>query len=110
MKQDKINLFVWKSSNTRKYNPIVKLIDIESNREDYLPESNVMDLAKLFSLSLPGDTIDLFYVAIADEIRSCIDVAIHNKYFTMDDLMSRYYLENTIRIAINNLCGDNENG
>jgi len=108
MSQDKINLFVWKSSKDRKYNPIVKLIDIENNRGDYNPEVNVKNVAKLFSDSLPGDTLDLFYTAIADEIRSILNVAIDSKYFDLDNVMDRYYLENTIRIAINNLGESNE--
>ena len=101
MNEKAISIYTWKASKLNQINPkvvIKNMDDINRKEGDYNPENNSVNLARLFSDSLPGNTLDYFYQVIADEIR--LMLVSEDK---IQILQSSYDLENRIRIAINQL-------
>ncbi len=100
-----IILYAWKDTKLNQTDPKIQLksMDLRENDNEYNPTENARQLARLFSMSLPGNTLDLFYAVIADEILPMLE---SNEKVEM--LKSPYDLSNRIRIAINQLSeGDN---
>ena len=101
MNDKAISIYTWKANKLNQINPkvvIKNMDDINRKEGDYNPENNSVNLARLFSDSLPGNTLDYFYQVIADEIR----VMLYSED-KIEILKSSYDLENRIRIAINQL-------
>ena len=101
MNDKAISIYTWKASKLNQINPkvvIKNMDDINRKEGDYNPEDNSVNLARLFTDSLPGNTLDYFYQVIADEIRVMLD-----SEDKIEILKSSYDLENRIRIAINQL-------
>ena len=101
MNDKAISIYTWKAGKLNQDNPkvvIKNMDDINRKEGDYNPENNSVNLARLFSDSLPGNTLDYFYQVIADEIR--LMLVSEDK---IQILQSSYDLENRIRIAINQL-------
>ena len=101
MNDKAISIYTWKASKLNQINPkvvIKNMDDINRKEGDYNPEDNSVNLARLFTDSLPGNTLDYFYQVIADEIRLMLD-----SEDKIEILKSSYDLENRIRIAISQL-------
>ena len=101
MNEKAISIYTWKASKLNQDNPkvvIKNMADINRKEGDYNPEDNSVNLARLLTDSLPGNTLDYFYQVIADEIRPMLD-----SEDKIEILKSSYDLENRIRIAINQL-------
>ena len=73
----------------------VTLIPMLLNDPDYIPQDNARQLARLFTESLPGNTIDIFYDHIADYLIDVIN--------TSPELLDKEFISNHARIAINHL-------
>ena len=101
MNEKVISIYTWKASKLNQVHPkvvIKNMDDINREETDYNPVDNSVNLARLFTDSLPGNTLDYFYQVIANEIRPML--------YSQDNieiLKSRYDIENRIRIAINQL-------
>ena len=91
-----ITLYTWKANKLKQIDPKVIIKKMENNILGYDPEDNAKQLARLFCLSLPGNTLDVFYKAIADEILIML-----NSPDNIEILKSPYDLSNRVRIAIN---------
>jgi len=90
-----INLYTWKANKLNQPDPKIVLKAMTSNNLGYDPLINAKHLAKMFTYSLPGNTIDIFYNSIADQLLDVIN--------TSPELIDKEYLSNWVRIAINNL-------
>ena len=91
-----IKLYTWKSSKLNDDNPrviIKNMDDINRGELEYDPENNVKQLARLFSISLPGNTVDLFYDEIAEALMPFVDDNV--------SFWDKEFISNHIRIAIN---------
>ena len=97
MNEKAIELYTLKASKLNQIDPKV-VIKPMIHDNDYDPQVNSANLARLFTDSLPGNTLDYFYQIIADEIRLMLD-----SEDKIEILKSGYDLENRIRIAINRL-------
>ena len=97
MNEKTIELYTWKANKLNQIDPKV-VIKPMIHDNDYDPGVNSVNLARLFTDSLPGNTLDYFYQVIADEIRLMLD-----SEDKIEILKSSYDLENRIRIAINQL-------
>ena len=98
--QKAITIVTWKDKKLGDNNPVVHVVDIRAARDTnhYDPQENAVQLARLFALSLPGNTLDIFYHAIANDIRTMLDTPEHIEILKCD-----YDIENRIRTAINYL-------
>ena len=99
-----IILYTWKDTKLNQINPKVRLVSMVEDtwQPDYDPKENARQLARLLAMSLPGNTLDLFYDAMAKEIMYMIDP-------NLDYIDSPQSVSNRLRIAINNLVeGDNK--
>jgi hypothetical protein len=84
-------IYTWKDTNLR---PVLKAMVNQDNPEyKYNPELNAINLAKLFTMSLPGNTLDVFYERIANDIREIIKI-------NPSLLLEKYDIENRIRTSI----------
>lgn len=98
-----INLYVWCDRKLNQNSPVVRLKSMSDHSNTYEPDNNAIQLAKLLSYSLPSNTLDLFYEAIAKEVRRSVT---NNPEL----INERNHLENIISITINTLAeteGDN---
>ena len=96
-----IKIFVWKSNKLNQPNPKVQLKAMENNITGYDPLENARQLSRLFSMSLPGNTLDVFYSQIAKDLMHLMDFNL--------SYMDRQHVENNIRISINQLAeGEND--
>lgn len=89
----------WKDNKLNKPDPKVYFKAMANNSLEYDPMENAKQLAKLFTTSLPGNTIDIFYEAIAECMLHLIDQEL--------DFADKQHIENNVRIAINQLAEEN---
>ena len=97
MNEKAISIYTWKANKLNQIDPKV-VIKPMIHDNDYDPRVNSVNLARLLTDSLPSNTLEYFYQAIADEIRVMLD-----SQDKIEILKSGYDLENRIRIAINRL-------
>jgi len=90
-----ILIYTWKSNKLNQPDPKVLLKDMNSDKDNYNPEENVKNLAKLFCQSLPGNTLDIFYDSIATELMRLIDPNI--------EYADQQHISNIVRIIVNHL-------
>lgn len=82
-------IYTWKDTNLY---PVLKAMD-DNQKDKYNPEINAINLAMLFTSSLPGNTLDIFYKAIAEDLR----IIIKND---PELLLEPFDIENRIRTTI----------
>ena len=95
-----IKIRTWKKTSkldkdTNEVMENVVLSPLVHNDPDYIPQDNTKQLARLFTESLPGNTIDIFYDHIADYLIDVIN--------TSPELLDKEFISNHVRIAINHL-------
>lgn len=83
-------IYTWKD---RSINPVLKSMNEINPNQIYDPMNNAVNLAKLFTMSLPGNTLDLFYKAIAEDIRQIVKI-------NPELLLEPFDIENRIRTTI----------
>lgn len=92
-------LYVWNSqqgiNDLLFVHTVIK--DMNKDKSDYSPESNVQSLARLFMYSLPGNTLDLLLDKIASELRNTYSVY-------PEFLHDNYDIQNRIRGILQDLC------
>lgn len=100
-----IILYTWKDTKLNQINPKIRLVSMVEDtwQPEYNPKENAKQLARLLALSLPGNTLDLFYDAMASEIKLML-----NSQDNIDILKSDYAITNRMRIGINNLIEGDE--
>lgn len=98
-----ITIYTWvQGTGVRHTTPKVffKSMNDQQNYDEYNSEENAKQIARLFAEALPGNTNDVFYKALADEIRRVLDLEKGAQL-----LKSPYDLENRMRAAVNELAG-----
>ena len=96
--KDPIIIYTWKDTKLNQTDPKVIVKDMDSrqlNPDKYNPNENAKQIARLFSMSLPGNTLDLIYEHIAKSLAHVLDYNL--------DYIDNQHVENLIRIAINEL-------
>ncbi len=94
MNTDKpIVIHTWKSNKLNQDDPKVYFKPVTDS--SYNPDDNAKNLARLFSMSLPGNTVDIFYDSIAEGLLHLIDPNL--------DFADKQHISNVIRIVVNEL-------
>ena len=94
-----IKIRTWKKSSkldkdTNNIMESVVLSPLVHNDPDYIPQDNARQLARLFLDSLPGNTLDIFYGMIADEIIEALEYNVE---------LDSQQIDHRIRYAIDKL-------
>ena len=97
-----IVIYTWKSTKLKQNHPKIIIKSMSDNTHDlnYDPNENAKQLARLFALSLPGNTLDVFYAHLVSNIKAMIESD------NADMLLAPYDLTNRIRVGINELLED----
>jgi hypothetical protein len=95
-----IKVYFWQKINA--YDPKISFIPM-GEFKPYNPENNARQIARFIMNSLPGNTVDVLFKAIANEIMPMLE-----SQEKINILKSPYDIENRIRCALNNL--ENERG